>query len=498
MIREKLSTQKSKIETQNTLAYTIKKAVLIESNRCQRGTNQEFIEFLAKKFDKACKGKQENTSFHETLSFHTSDNITPEKALEIAKELYSDTIGLNREHSFAVHNDTDELHIHFIWAPRDFDNKVYYQKDDYRIIEKKLAELETKHNLYQVENRKALMPDLETQPSKSKKEQALEQRGIKTIKSEYRKDINNALHMSRTTTNFFGYLHDKGYDIIPNGKTAYSITKDGNTFKASDFGVSYISLKKKLEEQHDFAQLLEHYRNKEKQEVDAHIGTTAKVDYLTKNKYQTTLAKHFSPILENDKAEYYYKNSSNRKAFEYHKEPSKVSFNDLSNQSIKAGIQRLTQDMKEPGPLYCTGSEQARKRIWLEFQMMNLEAKGFTMSGYKPTAADLKELEQRKADYAVLDKKWKKAPEAPELPMPVIPDSPAPTLPVQEEKPQEEPKEEQQEPKQEKVKPDVLDDFDLDETSKALLDETDPADSSGTTTGGGPKPPSSRRKYKYK
>ena len=48
--------------------------------------------------------------------------------------------------------------------------------------------------------------------------------------------------------------------------------------------------------------------------------------------------------------------------------------------------------------------------------MMNLEAKGFTMSGYKPTATDLKELEQRKADYAALDKKWKKAPEAPEEP----------------------------------------------------------------------------------
>jgi len=277
MIRKKLSTQKSKIETQNTLAYTIKKAALVESNRCQIGTNQEFIEFLAKKFDKACKGKQENTSFHETLSFHTSDNITPEKALEIAKELYSDTIGLNREHSFAVHNDTDELHIHFIWAPKDFNNKPYYQKNDYRIIEKKLAELEIKHNLYQVENRKALKPDLETQPRKSKKEQALEQRGIETIKSQFKKDVRIALHMSRTTTNFFGYLHDKGYDIIPNGKTGYSITKNGNTFKSSSVGCSYASLKKRLEEQHDFAELLEHYRKKEKEEVDAHISTNAKV-----------------------------------------------------------------------------------------------------------------------------------------------------------------------------------------------------------------------------
>ncbi|HCF1796921.1 relaxase/mobilization nuclease domain-containing protein [Pseudomonas aeruginosa] len=444
MIREKLSTQKSKIETQNTLAYTIKKAILVESNRCQRGTNQEFIEFLAKKFDMACTGKQENTSFHETLSFHTSDNITPEKALEIAKELYSDTIGLNREHSFAVHNDTDELHIHFIWAPKDFNNEMYYQKNDYRIIEKKLAELEIKHNLYQVENRKALKPDLETQPRKSKKEQALEQRGIETIKSQFKKDVSSALDKSRTTTNFFGYLHDKGYDIIPNGKTAYSISKNGNTLKSSAVGGSYASLKKRLEEQHDFAELLEHYRKKEKEEVDAHISTNAKVDYLTKNKHQTTLAKHFSPVFEDDKVEYYYKKSSNKKAFDYYKEPSKVSFNDLSSKTLRAGLQRLTQDMPKPGPLYCSGSDNARKRIWLEFKMMDLEAQGFTMNGYKPTADDLKELEKRKADFAEQQKEWKKAPEAPIQPVAVIPE---PNPPEEPEPPQNVPQPQPEPPK---------------------------------------------------
>lgn len=445
MIREKLSTQKSRIETQNTLAYTIKKAVLVESNRCQIGTNQEFVEFLSKKFDKACKGKQENTSFHETLSFHTSDNITPEKALEIAKELYGDTVGLNREHSFAVHNDTDELHIHFIWAPRDFNNKIYYQKDDYRIIEMKLTELELKHNLYLVENRKLLKPDLETQPSKSKKEQALEQRGIKTIKKQFREDVNNALSKSRTTTNFFGHLHDNGYSISPNGKTAYSISKDGNTFKASEFGVSYVSLKKKLEEQHDFTELLEHYKNKEKpKDIEAFIATARKVDFLTKSKYQTTLVKHFSPILENEKVEYYYKNSSNRKAFEYYKDPSKVSFSDLSNQSIRAGLQRLTQDIKEPGALHCSGPEHAKKRMWLEFKMMNLEAKGFTLSGYEPSPADLKELEQRKADYAAIDKKWKKTPEGPIQPVPVISE---PTPPEEPETPQNVPQPQPEPPK---------------------------------------------------
>jgi len=434
MIREKISTLKNKADTQNTLAYTINKAALVASNRCQFGTNQEFIEFLSKKFDKACKGKQENVSFHEILSFHTSDNITPEKAIEIAKELYGDTIGLNREHSFAVHTDTDELHIHFIWAPRDFNNKVYYQPNDYRVIEKKLTELEIKHNLYQVENRKALMPDLETQPRKSKKEQALEQRGVKTFKQQFKEDIAVALEKGITTTGFFAHLHNSGYQISPNGKTAYSISKDGSTFKASQLNVSYASLVKQLNEQHDFADLLEHYKNKEKpKDAEAFIATARKVDFLTKSKYQTTLVKHFSPILGDDKVEYFYKKSSNTKAFDYYKDPSKVSFNDLSNQSIRAGLQRLTQDIKEPGALHCSGPEHAKKRMWLEFKMMNLEAKGFTLSGYEPSPADLKELEQRKADYAAIDKKWKKTPEAPIQPVPVIPE---PTPPEEPETPQ--------------------------------------------------------------
>lgn len=413
MIRKKLSTQKSKGETQNALAYAIKKASLIESNRCQTGTQQEFIEFLAKKFDKSCKGKQQNTSFHEVLSFHNSDKITPEKALEIAKELYEETHGLNREHTFAVHNDTDELHIHFIWAPRDFNNKIYNQVDDYRIIETKINELELKYNLFNVENRKAIYDFITTNKNISAKEKALENRGIKTFKKSFMDDINSAFKKEVSTTGFLANLNRNGYDIIHNGNNAYSISKDGATFKASQLGISYSSLRKKLKENNDFIELLKYHSIKKKQTIiDVEISTNSKINFLNKPKYQTVLAKHFNPVFhENNKVEYFYNKNNKKKSFEYYKEPSKVSFNDLSNQSIKAGIQRLTQDMEKPGPLEVSGSDECKRKIWLEFKMMNLEAKGFTLEGYKPTPFDLKELEKRKADYAELDKKWKKTPE---------------------------------------------------------------------------------------
>ncbi|PZO61253.1 hypothetical protein FCG96_12170 [Pseudomonas aeruginosa] len=408
MIREKLSTQKSKGETQNTLGYALKKSALIESNRLQTGTTQEFIEFLAKKFDKACKGKQQNTSFHEMVSFDPSDKITPEQALAIAKELYSDTHGLNREHAFAVHTDTKQIHVHFVWAPRDFNNKIYNQVDDYRIIEAKLTELEHKHNLFKVENRKSLNPDLETKPPESNHEKALEVRGIKSHKKQFKSQIEKAFIGATTTTAFLANLHKQGFDIIPNGQNSYSLEKEGQTFKASELGIQHSKLKNKLQEQHQFSQLMEHYSKKARRYNDElNLSTNEDVDFLKKNKYKTVLEKKFTHQESGSNVEHFFKSSTSQKAFEYHKDPSKVTFQDLSRDSIKAGLQRLTTDMKKPGPLYVSGPDYAKKKMWMEFKMMNLEAKGFTLSGYKPTQQDLKELEQRKADYELQAQKWK-------------------------------------------------------------------------------------------
>lgn len=424
MIREKLSTQKSKGETQNTLGYALKKSALIESNRLQTGTTQEFIEFLAKKFDKACKGKQQNTSFHEMVSFDPSDKITPEQALAIAKELYSDTHGLNREHAFAVHTDTKQIHVHFVWAPRDFNNKIYNQVDDYRIIEAKLTELEHKHNLFKVENRKSLNPDLETKPPESNHEKALEVRGIKSHKKQFKSQIEKAFIGATTTTAFLANLHKQGFDIIPNGQNSYSLEKEGQTFKASELGIQHSKLKNKLQEQHQFSQLMEHYSKKARRYNDElNLSTNEDVDFLKKNKYKTVLEKKFTHQESGSNVEHFFKSSTSQKAFEYHKDPSKVTFQDLSRDSIKAGLQRLTTDMKKPGPLYVNGPEYAKKKMWMEFKMMNLEDKGFTLSGYKPTQQDLKELEQRKADYELQAQKWKtkKAVEPPKPVEPVVP-----------------------------------------------------------------------------
>jgi len=462
MIRKKLSTQKSRGETQNTLGYGLKKSILIDSNRLQTGTTQEFIEFLAKKIDKFCKGKQKNTSFHEMVSFDPSDKITPEQALAIAKELYSDTHGLNREHAFAVHTDTKQIHVHFIWAPRDFNNKIYNQVDDYLTIEQKLTELEKKHGLFQVTNRKFLNPDLETKPPESSNEKALEVRGIKSHKKAFKENIEIAFKDTLTTTAFLANLHKQGFDIIPNGQNAYSLEKEGQVFKASELGIQHSKLKNKLQEQHQFSELMEHYSKKARRyNVELNLSTSEDVEYLKKDKYKTVLEKKFTHQESGNNVEHFFKNSTSQKAFEYHKDPSKVTFQDLSRDSIKAGLQRLTTDMKKPGPLYVNGPDYAKKKMWMEFKMMNLEDKGFTLSGYKPTQQDLNELEQRKADYELQAKKWK-AKKAVEEPKSVEPVIAPPVMPTPVQNVPETPEEPTKQVEQEQVAPtndDLIDDL---------------------------------------
>ncbi|HCE8929608.1 TPA: hypothetical protein NHU97_006431, partial [Pseudomonas aeruginosa] len=262
--------------------------------------------------------------------------------------------------------------------------------------------------LFKVENRKSLNPDLETKPPESNHEKALEVRGIKSHKKQFKSQIEKAFIGATTTTAFLANLHKQGFDIIPNGQNSYSLEKEGQTFKASELGIQHSKLKNKLQEQHQFSQLMEHYSKKARRYNDElNLSTNEDVDFLKKNKYKTVLEKKFTHQESGSNVEHFFKSSTSQKAFEYHKDPSKVTFQDLSRDSIKAGLQRLTTDMKKPGPLYVSGPDYAKKKMWMEFKMMNLEAKGFTLSGYKPTQQDLKELEQRKADYELQAQKWK-------------------------------------------------------------------------------------------
>lgn len=113
----------------------------------------------------------------------------------------------------------------------------------------------------------------------------------------------------------------------------------------------------------------------------AFVGATSEIQ--NRKKRNRTLDLNFDTRDDNT---YRYRDSD-RIAFEYDKSAGKVSFQSSNRMAIKAGLQRLTDDMK-PGPIYITGTDAFKKNAWLEFQMMNLDQKGFSISGYRPSAAD--------------------------------------------------------------------------------------------------------------
>lgn len=466
MIRERLSTQKSKSAIYKTAKYFNKEegCVLFESNIYTplNASKKEIAKAISQSIESdvtdSKKGRKQSVrTQHDVVSFHTNDNITPEQARDIAKELYEATHKLsNRKYSLGVHIDTDEVHVHIVWAIKDFDGKCYNVSNDYRNIERECEHLEKKHNLIAPKNR--ISRDIDTLNNNSKykdktaeqkkdlinkkyadkkpssNERMLEIRGIISNKEEMKTDLKILLQQSSSPSDFINKIADNGYNVIYNGKTSFSIQHKDQIFKASELGLSYKTLKAKLGDDSGFEQTLKNKHNVKKYEDCFIASNEAAPDYMKKIKPNSVLATKFKFIQHSDKVEYFYNSASSKKSFEYYKDPSKVSFHDLSRQSAKAGIQRLVADAKPPQSFTVNGPDFFKKNIWLEFQLMGLEAKGFKLEGYKPTPADLEELKKIQEQYASMNKKPEPKPQpAPEAPTAAVepPKPPKPVEPVE-------------------------------------------------------------------
>ncbi|NMY22978.1 relaxase/mobilization nuclease domain-containing protein [Pseudomonas sp. WS 5410] len=485
MIREKLSTQKSKSKIYKTAKYFNKEegCVLFESNIYTplNASKKDIAKAISQSIESDItdnkKGRKQSVrTQHDVVSFHTNDNITPEQARDIAKELYEATHKLsNRKYSLGVHIDTDEVHVHIVWALKDFNGKCYNVSNDYRVIERECEKLEQKYNLIVPENRISRdmdeldkIKELTLQDKKdiinkkykdkhpSTKERMLDVRGVISNKKQMKDALSDFLNNASSPSDFINQITENGFNVIHNGKSSLSIQHEDQIFKASELGLSYKTLKAKLGDDTGFEQTLKNKHNVKEYENCSIASTEAEPDYMKKIKPNSVLATKFKFIQHSDKVEYFYNSASSKKSFEYYKDPSKVSFHDLSRQSAKAGIQRLVADAKPPQSFTVNGPDYFKKNVWLEFQLMGLEAKGFKLEGYKPTPADLDELKKIQEQYASMNKKAdpkpQPAPEAPtvavEAPKPV-----EPVMPIPLQKAPEKPPEPTKKVEQEKVTP---------------------------------------------
>ena len=494
MIRKRLSTQKSRSGVYKASKYFHKDegCVLFESNiyTPMNSSKRQIANAIATSIENdvavRTKGRKQSVrSQHDMVSFHTNDNVTPEQAKQIVKELYEQTHNLsNRKYALGVHIDTDEVHVHIVWALKDFNGKCYNVSNDYRVIERECEKLEQKYNLIVPENRISRdmdeldkIKELTLQDKKdiinkkykdkhpSTKERMLDVRGVISNKKQMKDALSDFLNNASSPSDFINQITENGFNVIHNGKSSFSIQHEDQIFKASELGLSYKTLKAKLGDDTGFEQTLKNKHNVKEYEDCSIASNEAEPDYMKKIKPNSVLATKFKFIQHSDKVEYFYNSASSKKSFEYYKDPSKVSFHDLSRQSAKAGIQRLVADAKPPQSFTVNGPDYFKKNVWLEFQLMGLEAKGFKLEGYKPTPADLDELKKIQEQYASMNKKAdpkpQPAPEAPtvavEAPKPV-----EPVMPIPLQKAPEKPPEPTKQVEQEQVAPtndDLIDDL---------------------------------------
>lgn len=454
MIRKKISTQKSKPEIYKTAKYFNREdgCVLFETNIYVpiNASKAQMAGAISKSIEGDINGnkkgrKQSVKTQHDVVSYHTNDNLTPEQAKSIAKELYEKTHNLsNRKYALGVHIDTDEVHVHIVWAIQDFDGKCYNVGNDYRKIERECENLENKHGLIKPKNRisrdidkldkmKDLSPEHKKEIIANKyqdkhltaNERMLDVRGIVSNKQQMKDALKPYLDNAFSPSDFIDQITENGFNVIHNGKSSYSIQFDDQIFKASELNLSYKSLKMKLGEDEEFERTLSRKHHVKKQEEDCFLlSSDTQPDFMSKVNPKSVLRTKFKYEQHNDKVEYFYNTYNSKKSFEYYKDPSKVLFNDTSRQSAKAGLQRLLADSNPPSTFTVSGGNHFKKNIWLEFQLMGLEAKGFTLEGYQPKPADLEELKKIQEQYASMNKKVE--PKAPTVAI----EAPKPTQPL--------------------------------------------------------------------
>lgn len=408
MIRDVKSKLPDNAATTRTMNYILEKAELVGGSEAKfdNTSMEEYAEFGAKKFRqvnnkyKSKTGRtQEIEAVHEIISFHTDDQVSPEMARDLALTVWRNVLDLdNRKHRWAVHTDTDEIHVHLVWNKRDNKGNLYNQHNDYAFFEKACQEIEEEYGLKVVENRKSLNPGMPTSPKPSN-EYRLENRGIKSEKKKFKEAVNAVTEMSMTAGEFLEFLHADGFTLITNGNNAYSVEKDGQIFKASEIGASYKLLKARFGDDPQFSDTLARLGVKTAPMRD--FGSIGGDFHDQQSEITERRIRKSNRVVDTrfdtpDGHDFFFKDST-KKAFEYSAAKGKATFNTNSPMAIKAGLQKLTESGKSQ-TLHLNGTETFKRQAWLQFHMMNLDTKGYSLAGFKPTALDKAELEKMKLE----------------------------------------------------------------------------------------------------
>ena len=378
--------------TKNLANYVLKKATRISGNiSVNIGNIKESAKEVELDFNSRLTSKQKSNEMHYIVSFEEShDEITDEKLLLIGNELIKGHFGDNRNFLLAVHRDTKNPHLHLVMENRDFDNKAFFKKDNYRGLENLAQRLEKQYSLKNeqiAESRNDPNPTRLNYASKQYESRT----GQESDEKKYKNDLKILLSSAKTPEALFKAMIEDGFTIRANKSktdptrlTGYYINKSSTSIKPSSIGFQISKLAQKFHVDEDgIEKLILQFEGSPPPDSAGEIKAVPG-PYRPKINRRESLYTKFQTT---DGVNYTSKNEKYRSSFSVRRDG--VSFTNPNEISIKAGIQALLEQGSK-GPFEVTGSPNFQRKAWLVSAIMGLE-----VANYKPTQTDLKALYER-------------------------------------------------------------------------------------------------------
>ncbi len=356
-------------------------------------------------FNSRLTAKQKSNEMHYVISFEESHSeMSDNKMKAIAELLVKNHFGNNRNYAFAIHRDTKNPHIHLLMENRDFNNKPFFKKDNYRKIEELAQKLELKYGLQnkQIKQSREDKNRINLSPNAKKYEHHT---GKQSDEAKYKKELKSLLEKSKTAHQFFDLLRLNGYTIkLNNSKkdpakaSGYYITKASTSIKPSSVGLQISKLLQhfKIDDEGRLIEIMRSHEDSPPRPETSEpcgFGAISPERNFDKPNRKKTLYQKFD---SQDGRTFTSINPKFKSSFTI--QDNSCSFQNPTEMSIKAGFQALQE--KNGGKKYdLFGDDAFRKKAWLVGCLM-----GFEIEGYTPKAQDLKELLER---YALHPERYK-------------------------------------------------------------------------------------------
>ncbi|PHN33986.1 MULTISPECIES: relaxase/mobilization nuclease domain-containing protein [Pseudomonas] len=378
--------------TKNLANYVLEKATRISGNIPVNMRNiNESAKSIETDFNSRLTSKQKSNEMHYVISFEEShEDITDEKMLMVGSELVKRHFGDNRNFLLAVHRDTDYPHLHLVMENRDFDNKAFFKKDNYRGLENLAQKLEKEYSL-----KNEQISESRNDPNPVRLNYASKQyesrTGQESDEKKYKNELKGLLSSAQTPEALFRAMIEEGFTIRANKSktdpkklTGYYINKSSISIKPSSIGFQVSKLAQKFHVDEDgIERLILQFEGSPPPDSAGEIKAVPG-PFKPKTNRRQSLYTNFQTT---DGVNYTSRNEKYRSSFSVHRDG--VSFTNPNEVSIKAGIQALLENGSK-GPFQVTGPEDFKRKAWLVSAMMGLE-----VSNYTPTQTDLKALYEK-------------------------------------------------------------------------------------------------------